>query len=315
MEAFRQDLQKRTQFVSRLLVLLGIFILNFQVIFPYTGLQILAYYWEQTPEQILSTILGPPEQESALLRIFFNAWVNLGGFAVTAFIYFKMFYTRYLPKGQITARPVNIKIMGYTWVLFASALILNNIVGWFNAWIPYPSWWGMDVFLQELDSKIKLSTELFLNMPNLGRFIINLFLIALVPAVSEELFFRGALQNVLMPRSGKPHVAIIITSLFFALIHLKYSHFLPIFGMSVVFGYVYYYTQNILYVMLLHFFNNGLILVMYYYFRPYTEGFLMQETHLPPWYVMLPALAVFIWAMIQIISRTQKFTKHPELYE
>ena len=48
-------------------------------------------------------------------------------------------------------------------------------------------------------------------MNSIGDLLINLFAIALIPAVVEELYFRGAVQTTLKQLSGKTIIAIIIT--------------------------------------------------------------------------------------------------------
>ena len=52
---------------------------------------------------------------------------------------------------------------------------------------------------------------------------------ALLPAIGEELFFRGALQKVLLRLSNKPWLAILVTSVIFALLHGTFFKILPIF--------------------------------------------------------------------------------------
>jgi hypothetical protein len=60
----------------------------------------------------------------------------------------------------------------------------------------------------------------------------------------------------------KPAWAIVISALFFALIHMNPWQALNAFIIGVVMGYLYYKTGSLLLTMLIHFVNNGLALVM-----------------------------------------------------
>lgn len=96
-------------------------------------------------------------------------------------------------------------------------------------------------------------------------FLVNTFLIALVPAIGEELTFRGVLQPLLIQVSDKKHATVIFVAFVFAFIHFQFMDFLPRFVLGVIYGYVYYYSKNIFSTILLHFFNNFLALSIAFY--------------------------------------------------
>lgn len=84
----------------------------------------------------------------------------------------------------------------------------------------------------------------------------NALLMALVPALCEEVFFRGALQRLLYAISRHKWIAIIITSVLFGLVHNSIYNFLPIFIASIILGYVYFETGSLWISILLHFIYN-----------------------------------------------------------
>lgn len=77
----------------------------------------------------------------------------------------------------------------------------------------------------------------------------------------EEWLCRGMVLRGLLTKM-KPAWAIIVSALFFALIHLNPWQALNAFIIGVVMGYVYYRTGNLLLTMLIHFVNNGLAVVL-----------------------------------------------------
>lgn len=105
----------------------------------------------------------------------------------------------------------------------------------------------------------------FLVMDTPVDLLINMVLVALLPAVGEELFFRGCLQNILERWTRSPVVAIGLASLGFALLHGTFLKFLPIFILGIVLGTILYVTRNLWYSVLFHFLNNAMALVASYY--------------------------------------------------
>lgn len=86
--------------------------------------------------------------------------------------------------------------------------------------------------------------------------------LCLVPAVTEELFFRGALQGLLRP-SGSA-AAIFGTALLFGLLHLDLAQGLTAFICAVFLGWLAERSGSILPGMLLHFINNSLAFLTLY---------------------------------------------------
>lgn len=77
----------------------------------------------------------------------------------------------------------------------------------------------------------------------------------------EEWLCRGLILRGLIKRAG-PAWAIILSALFFAIIHMNPWQALPAFIMGIIFGYVYYKTGSLKLTMLMHFTNNTLVLAL-----------------------------------------------------
>jgi len=69
-------------------------------------------------------------------------------------------------------------------------------------------------------------------------FGLNIFLLAVVPAIGEEFVFRGVLQNLFAKASKKIHLSVWFTAFLFAFIHFQFMDFLPRFFLGAAFGYV-----------------------------------------------------------------------------
>jgi membrane protease YdiL (CAAX protease family) len=92
-------------------------------------------------------------------------------------------------------------------------------------------------------------------------FVINIVLLALLPAIGEEWLFRGHLQKYFAGWTKSIHIAIFITSLLFAAMHLQFMSFLPRFFLGIILGYLFYYGGNLWYSIIGHFTNNFLALL------------------------------------------------------
>lgn len=96
-------------------------------------------------------------------------------------------------------------------------------------------------------------------------FCINFLMIAVLPAFCEEIFFRGALQKLIIDQSKNIHVGIIISALIFSIIHGDFYGFFPRAALGVIFGYLVVWGGSIWYSIFAHFIFNGLQAAFMYY--------------------------------------------------
>lgn len=157
-------------------------------------------------------------------------------------------------------------------VVMLVALPAINLLAHINQQMTLPE------FLQPLEAWMKtqeenaaLITEQFLNVRTFGGLIINLLLMALLPAVAEELTFRGVVQKLfqgtqaLENQSSKvPHLAIWCSAILFSAIHLQFYGFVPRMLMGALFGYALAWTGSLWIPILMHFTNNAMAVLLYF---------------------------------------------------
>jgi uncharacterized protein len=107
-------------------------------------------------------------------------------------------------------------------------------------------------------------TEFLTNYQTFSGFMVGVVIIAIIPAVGEEFLFRGVLQNKLDRKGQSGHVAVWITAIIFSAFHFQFYGFLPRLILGALFGYLYLWSNNLLYPILAHFINNGFTLLMLY---------------------------------------------------
>lgn len=129
---------------------------------------------------------------------------------------------------------------------------------------------GLRSLQDMMDDTMKLVTES--HTP--AGLLVGLFTIALVPAICEEVFFRGFIQTNI-DRSGvrgsRPAVAITVTSLCFAAMHLSPFNLPGLAVLGALFGWMIHRTRDLRISMFAHLFNNGLILILLYVFHENKE--------------------------------------------
>lgn len=107
-------------------------------------------------------------------------------------------------------------------------------------------------------------TNLLLSVGTIKALLLNLFIIALMPAIGEELMFRGVLQQLFQSWTKNKHVAVFLTALIFSAIHMQFFGFLPRFVLGLLLGYLFMYTGSLWVPMLVHFINNASSVILFY---------------------------------------------------
>jgi len=146
-------------------------------------------------------------------------------------------------------------------IILMASLPIVEVVGRWNEGI---HWGGMQKMVEETEDLYKKAMGLLLRMNGPTDLLINLFLMAFVPAFAEEFFFRGTLQKIFLRWWKSPAAAVIGSALFFALMHGTFGKIIPIFLMGILLGVIFHVTQQLWYPIIFHAVFNGLQIVLLY---------------------------------------------------
>lgn len=122
---------------------------------------------------------------------------------------------------------------------------------------------GIEKWMKELEETAQALTDKMTNVNTIGGLLLNLLVIALIPAVGEEMTFRGVIQQSLTRRMN-PHIAIILSAAIFSFFHFQFFGFLPRLFLGILLGYMFYITGSLWTSILMHFVNNGAAVTLYY---------------------------------------------------
>ncbi|MBK6265781.1 CPBP family intramembrane metalloprotease [Marivirga sp. S37H4] len=146
-----------------------------------------------------------------------------------------------------------------------SFMFFNSIVIEWNMNVQFPEFLqDFELWARNMEDRLIELTKAMSSYVNIGEMLVAMLVIGILPAIGEELIFRGLLQNKLLAGIKNHHIAIWITAVIFGVFHLQFFGVVPRIFLGALFGYIYYYSGNIWYPIVAHFINNGLaVLVMY----------------------------------------------------
>lgn len=186
-------------------------------------------------------------------------------FLLTAFIFTLITYTGkplyFL--GFKKANQSNMYILAVVALFFSLPFVFW--MGELNQKIPLPTW------MTSMEKDALEQMQAFLKVKSPIDVWVNVFIIALLPAIGEELCFRSALQNIMIRMTRSPWAGILITGFLFSLLHFQFEGFLPRMLLGIILGILYWYSGSIWTSILAHFFNNALQVLVVSYMPKYVD--------------------------------------------
>ncbi len=190
---------------------------------------------------------------------FLQAWSSVGIFIVPPFLF------AYLSGNSLSFKSVSRQQLMLTAVIMFFAMPLINGISLWNEQLHLPGFLeSVEAWMRAAEAKAMAITEAFLAVNTPLGLAVNILIIAIIPALGEELLFRGVIQKELSKWSGKVHLSIWITAFLFSAIHLQFLGFFPRFLIGGLLGYMFYWSGSIWLPILAHFVNNAVAVILYY---------------------------------------------------
>lgn len=214
---------------------------------------------------------------------------------------------------------LHLRFQGRYWLLMLAGIIvfvlltplIDALTVWNDSWHLTGAWKPVEEMFREMTARSEALMSGFLQQSGVENLLLNLLVIALLPAVCEELFFRGALQTIVTRWVGNAHVAIALTALLFSLAHGDLFGLVPRWVMGMALGYLFYYGGSLLASMGAHLVNNAIIVVAYWLYYQGYEAFNPDEPlHLAWWMVVLCTVAaVLLFAVFFLLKHKKSVGK------
>ena len=178
----------------------------------------------------------------------------------------------------------------FTLAIFLFSYPLASFLSQWNRQMVLPeAFRDLERMMRSMEDAAMETTELILSFDTVGGLLVNLLVVGVLAAVSEELFFRGALQQLLQEWYRSGHAAVWTSAVIFSLIHFQFYGFLPRMLLGALLGYLFLYTRNLWIPILFHFINNAIVILVHYFWGSTT--WFRELDELP---LTLPYLAVSV---------------------
>jgi len=152
------------------------------------------------------------------------------------------------------------------------AMPFISYLGYINQQIVLPNFLSdFELVLKSLELQAEEVTLQLLSKNNFTDVLINLLIIAFIPAVGEELIFRGVVQPVLLGFTKNFWVGIILTAIIFSAMHLQFYGFLPRVFIGIILGIIVFKSGSLVNGIVAHFVNNGVLVLIIAYVANFTE--------------------------------------------
>lgn len=139
-----------------------------------------------------------------------------------------------------------------------------NVLTALNAQMALPEWLsGVSEWMRTMEDSAAGLTNQLLNVNEPALLVQNMILVAVIPAIGEELFFRGGIQNIISDKKNI-HLAVWISAFVFSAIHLQFYGFIPRMLLGGMYGYLLFWSGSLWLPVIAHFVNNGMAVLVYY---------------------------------------------------
>ena len=212
---------------------------------------------------------------------------------------------------DLSLRETSLPILLLVGILVISFMPFDAIFIELNQKLELPeSMKGIQQWMKASEDSAAEMTKFLTDFKNPSQLIIALVVVALLAGISEELMFRGVIQNIALRAFGNPHMAIWFAAFWFSFIHFQFYGFLPRMFLGALFGYLYFWTKNLWVPMFAHFVNNGFTLLMVYLYKNKSVNVDIESTESVP---LTAALVSLLLTVLILRFFYQKYSQSENL--
>lgn len=250
---------------AKLFALVGIIFSSFLIIF-FIGIFIATFFFDMSS---LSDIMEGKYTIDDSGVIGFNKYIqlvsHLGLFIIPAFVFAWLIGGKIAEYLMINIKPDLRQVFLGICLIFVSLPFINFLVQ-INMQLSLPSFMeSIEGWMVNSEEAAEKLTKQFLSVDSTRGLLLNIFIIAVIPAIGEELIFRGALLKTLGQWTRNAHIAIWLSAFIFSAVHFQFFGFLPRLFLGALFGYMVIYSGSLWVAIIAHFANNAAAVIAYYF--------------------------------------------------
>lgn len=194
---------------------------------------------------------------------------------------------------------------GRAWVLTFACMFLAvpimNLLGYLNQQMTLPGFLApIEEWMRSQEDLAEELTKCMLSEDGLGAFLMNLVVIAIAAAITEEFLFRGAVQRIIEQWDVRPQAAIWVAAILFSAFHLQFYGFFPRMLLGAYFGYLLCWSRSIWLPVFAHFLNNAFAVIAMSDSRIKDNAFVSGEItdELLSTYALIALLAMILFWLV-----------------
>jgi len=279
-----EDVRSARHPVISLLLILVVVFLGFALIGPLIGFLITKPYVPGTFEDYLNALQNLSEHPELKIHVYVvQGCATLVGLIIApmlmlnaqrknAFGYFRF--------NRLQLVPVVVTIF-----LVITFMLVNSVFIAWNANMHFPEFMsGFEEWAKAKEKLAEETTRALTQFDSMGELILAILVIAILPAVGEELVFRGMIQNEFYRGTKNIHLSIWISAALFSAIHMQFFGFVPRMLLGALFGYLYYWSGQLSISILAHFVNNAFqVFLIYFAQSGYVDKDVVESNDALPW--------------------------------
>lgn len=207
---------------------------------------------------------------------------------------------------------------------YTNPILMFSLLAWLLSFIPVNGLWEINKsipFHESLASleatlhQIQATNEAFLKYLLVNRGLLHtialIIVVGALPALFEELFFRGILQQLFIKASGKIWFSVILASTIFSLFHVEFFALFPRILLGVILGVAYVVSQRLWLPILIHFINNiAGVLTQLYLTEDMLESFSAFGTTKMEWIITATFIGILTWLLMFMVRKFKPKESH-----
>ncbi|UII27971.1 CPBP family intramembrane metalloprotease [Fulvivirga maritima] len=238
----------------------------------------------------LSAALSNPQGYPDIKLVLFvsQAFGTLLGMVCLPWLYLKLVLKQDI--SIFFEKRIGIQPLILTVFIVLSFMMVNAIFIEWNSNLVFPEFLkGFEQWARAKEDQMAEMTEFLTEFNSIIEIVLAFIVIAVIAPIGEELVFRGFVQTLTHKFSKNIHVAIWVSAILFSAIHMQFFGFIPRLLLGALFGYLYYWSGNLIIPILAHLVNNGFTLVMVLLAQKEVIGYDIENTDTVP----LPTVLIF----------------------
>ena len=251
---------------SKFLISVGIILLS-AIFFTILGGIFVRIFFSLSMDELTAILKDASNPAFISINKMMQGFSAFGAFVVPPFILAYLFSHDPISFLSLDKNPARFSYFIAIAIMIVALPFVNHL-GELNSHMHLPGFLkSVEEWMKTTEEKAAEITNAFLNNQSVPDVLINLVVIALLPAVGEELLFRGVVQKIFFQWSKNTHVAVWVTAILFSALHMQFYGFLPRMILGGMLGYMLVWSRSLWLPIVAHFVNNAVAVVLLFLYQ------------------------------------------------